>query len=849
MQKILNDRIFQIGLIFFFLSLIIFHAQTGETFGPRMDIVASGFLINYGLFLVYFILVFATNKKRSGKYFKFSSLSHNILLLLLANISAFALNQEIAVFQVSTDWLSWFLILLNGGLLYFSIFKNYLNHPVNHVLVALLTAGTLFGFYGVLYVMPQVGVSIIGFWLFGFSLHTFVPLFWLLLLSRIVYKFIKNDPAFKISAIVGIAIPVVFIALFTGKWMTINHQITDIYEEAAVPLQEQELPTWIKLAQRLDKGVVTKKILKSDMVYTIADLNGSWFWGGRNWNGNERRKHDPLVVIASVFSPPLGLDEDTNRWNRNYKERTLILNTLFDSRHQTERKLWSGNNLATKNILTNIQLFPEYRIAYTEKFIDIENEIHQERSRWQGGLQEALYSFYLPEGSVITSASLWVEGEERPSYLTTRNKADSAYTTIVGRERRDPLLLHWQEGNRVTVRVFPVSPDNPRKFKIGITTPLGFENDQLIYKNIDFAGPYWKDAKEQINLIVSQKMEGFESSLGLQPKGDHWSYNGSYRSNWHLKCTAPTLSTNSFSFNGKSYQLQANARQNETFTPTEVYLDINGGWSKSEFRKIVEQYQNIPIYIYQNKLLELNKVNQNRLFEELQTLNFSLFPFHKIKNPKTALVFSKNNLDSPVLGDLKGTEFSNSLNRFMSENENPVRVFNLGEELSFYLRTLKELRTIEVMTSKVSKLSTFSAQQSFSILNDNPTTVAIDNSDLRIQEIEHPIGNDNAPDHLMRLFTYNDLMKKIGRNYFKKEKYADDLVEQAEEGYVVTPVSSLIVLETQADYDRFDIKRNKDSLKNASFKDSGSVPEPHEWLLIILCLIVGGPMMWRHFFG
>jgi hypothetical protein len=54
---------------------------------------------------------------------------------------------------------------------------------------------------------------------------------------------------------------------------------------------------------------------------------------------------------------------------------------------------------------------------------------------------------------------------------------------------------------------------------------------------------------------------------------------------------------------------------------------------------------------------------------------------------------------------------------------------------------------------------------------------------------------------------------------------------------VVTPVTNLIVLETKSDYDRFGIKDNGASLKNASMKSSGAVPEPHEWLLILL--IVG----------
>ena len=65
----------------------------------------------------------------------------------------------------------------------------------------------------------------------------------------------------------------------------------------------------------------------------------------------------------------------------------------------------------------------------------------------------------------------------------------------------------------------------------------------------------------------------------------------------------------------------------------------------------------------------------------------------------------------------------------------------------------------------------------------------------------------------------------------------DELIDRAKEAYVVTPVSSLVTLETQKDYERFDIEApGKNSLKNASIKQSGAVPEPHEWVLIAICL-------------
>jgi XrtN system VIT domain protein len=90
-----------------------------------------------------------------------------------------------------------------------------------------------------------------------------------------------------------------------------------------------------------------------------------------------------------------------------------------------------------------------------------------------------------------------------------------------------------------------------------------------------------------------------------------------------------------------------------------------------------------------------------------------------------------------------------------------------------------------------------------------------------------------APDHLQRLFSYNDIMRKTGSRYFAQDYITDELIGEAEKSFVVSPVSSLIVLETQDDYERFGIENNMNSLKNASMKSSGAVPEPHEWMLII----------------
>ena len=78
-------------------------------------------------------------------------------------------------------------------------------------------------------------------------------------------------------------------------------------------------------------------------------------------------------------------------------------------------------------------------------------------------------------------------------------------------------------------------------------------------------------------------------------------------------------------------------------------------------------------------------------------------------------------------------------------------------------------------------------------------------------------------------------MKDCGKNYFTSGNFIEEqLIDIANEAYIVSPVSSLIVLESIKDYERFDINANENSLKNASTQNSGAVPEPHEWALIII---------------
>jgi XrtN system VIT domain protein len=827
MQNIINqireDSVIILGLAFLVFSLFIFGITANE-YSVDNEVFTGMFFANFGITWIYYIVLIINNKQVTGRYFKFSNFTHNVLLLQLFNISAYSLNRTIPVFDLSTDWLVAFLIISNACLVLHVLLKNYESNFLNHFIVAISTAALTFHLYESIYIMPVYPIALFSFWFFGVPVHAFVPIFFVITFGMVLYNFIEKARSSWLIITLSATFTIALITVVSVRFYTINESILENFHTENEPYNDSDLPNWVNTSQTLKKDWITERVLKSGIVYA----NANTFWGGSWMNGfntDERIKHDPLIMIASVFSEELSIQE---------QDRLKIFRSMYDERHRTERKLWSGESLSTSDIVTNVELFPDYRMAYTEKTFKIHNsQINTWRTK-----EEAFYTFYLPEGSVVTSAALWVEGTERPAYLTTKSKADSAYKKIVGVERRDPLLLHWQEGNRVTVRVFPCTPTEDRQFKIGVTTPLKKEGEQLIYQNIDFEGPYWKDARESINIVSESNLEGFSASLFFKQDGMMRRYSGKYKSDWSLQFDATPLSKKAFSFNGRAFQLTSNEEESDLFDPSFVYLDINAGWTKTEFNELWAALRDKEIFVHSNHKMErLHEANRMNLFEQLQAKNFTLFPFYKIKSSDRVLVVSKYNQLTPTLSDLEKTPFMEKTTAFFQKKEFPLRVFNLHENISPYLRTLQELRSIQLETGSKDALLKYLKEAEFPRNQEGQRTIVNHYADFQIQEIPaDSVQTNNAPDHLMRLFTYNDVLKRVGKHYFNKKELENELVALAEEAHVVTPISSLVVLETQADYDRFNIKKNKNGLGNASIGNSGAVPEPHEWLLILLVL-------------
>jgi XrtN system VIT domain protein len=785
------------------------------------------FFIHYFIALAFTIVLIVNKAYGVRRSWQKEHIHKTVILLNLFLVSAYALNRELPVFEDSVPWLCAYLLLTSATLLSYSYF-NRLPKAINRLQEILLGSALILYLYMTFFVANFYMVGTVGIILFGIGAHIFVPL---LLLFTAIRLLIINHEKRRINfgwVASGALITISVVASFTIEWNSRVKAIDRLANQSVIHA-DTDLPIWVKVAQTVKNDWITERILKSRLVYTVSNKELQWnfFPLGNNWD--EKRKHDPLVFIASVNSNTSLTEED----------RKNILKAITDSRHKSHERLWSGDNLSTSYIVSDVDIYPELRIAYTEHYLNIRNN-DVNRNRWWGNSQEAIYTFQLPEGSVVTSLSLWVNGKEEKAILTSKQKATQAYTTIVRREMRDPSVVHWQEGNTISVRVFPCTPQEERKFKIGITSPLAVTGDKLLYKNVNFRGPNARSATQtsRVRIVGNSQGVDFPDHFTKNMKGEYLSERN-YDPDLTIAMDITPIKGNQFSFDGFTYSL-ANADPSTSKVDfRDVYLDINNSWSSAELESLYPLLKDYNVYAYiENDFLRVSEDNWKDITSALGQANFSLFPFHHIKETEKSVVVTKGKELSPYLQDVKTSAFADGIKQYFASGKK-VYLFNLEGGTSTYIKSLKELRAFNFTRGNVTKLFDILRSKTFPLVAESEDRIVLHESDMVIEKKlkAEAEASNNAPDHLLRLFAYNNIMRQVGTNFFNDDFINEQLVDEAATAYVVSPVSSLIVLETKEDYERFGIKDKDNSLHNATKNSSGAVPEPHEWALIIVFLI------------
>lgn len=732
-------------------------------------------------------------------------------------IGCFCTNIFINIFENLPIWV--YLTTFTFCFSCFVIYNQIKNKTINAVAYLINGITITLIFYYALYLIPFSIISFFGILALGLGFYGLVPCIVLLVHAVTLINLAsenKKNLALFASGICSVVVSlVVFTFLLNAEAEAMRKNfITKSFEKTT-----NELPNYILISQHLKPNFFNEILLKKGIVYIASDnffeFRGFDSFGHKQYN--ERKEHNPFYNIAYLMIDDIGISAD---------DQINILKSNFDKRLETEEQLWSGEDLITKNIKEDVKLFPKERLAYTEITMDIACK----EKTWRD--EEAIYSFQLPEGSVATSLSLWVNGNERKGVLTTKEKAKKAYNQIVGVEARDPSLMQWKEGNRVVVRVFPVNFDLPRTFKCGFTTPLKADAKKLNYNSIQIKGPNLAKAATLSRIQVTDNSK-FESSKEFELTDKFYINESKGLDDWQatLPMNKETFS-NAFVWKDKSYQIQPLEKQSESFAPKEIIVDLNSNWTSEEVKELVAIPSKKFYVLGIDSKEEINSENYETVFAKYKNLQYSLIPLYQASD--SSLVVTKCGPFSANFEELESTIFLKKLRE--NTKSKHLKVINIGNEMNPFWQTIKEQNYVDYSKLSLPECTKAIRENSFISLKNAENRVNIETAGISINENPATVNSENTGiNHIYRMYAFG----KVLTEHVAQEGDSlanNNYIYLAKDANIVTPISSLIVLETDEDYEKNGIEKNVNTLGNASINNDGSVPEPYEWLMILIGL-------------
>lgn len=735
-------------------------------------------------------------------------------LILNWFIGCFCLNTFIPVFHDLPIWV--YLATLVFCLSNFFIYRS--SKEDHNISVPFFINGLSFGIivYFVLYLIPIMPISFIGIIALGMGFYGLVPALVLIIHCLTIIRHLSGNRNYSLSFSAGFFIVLIGLAIFTIGLSLESSKIAKVNTLNSFN-NNSDLPNHIVVSQNLKPNFFNEILLKKDIVYIplhdIFSIGSFNSFGSKQYN--ERKIHNPFISIAYLFCQDLDLSND---------DRINILKSNFDKRLETEEQLWSGEDLITKSIKEDVKIYADARLAYTE----ITMKIACTEDSWQD--KEAIYSFQLPEGSVATSLSLWVNGIERKGVLTTKEKAQKAYKQIVGVESRDPSLMQWKEGNKVVVRVFPINLKTPRTFKCGFTTPLQVQDNEMKYQSLSIKGPNISNAEtiSRIQIVGNTKIE---TSKDFELTNHYYINQSKGLDNWEafMPLTKKTK-LNSFAWKDKVYEVKDIQKSTIPFSPSEIILDLNSSWTIRQIESFVNlNKKNLFVFINGEKKA-INKENFRAIELDFENLHYSLLPLYKIA--PNSLIITKCGTFSANFEEL---EDSNYLKKIKTETkQRNLKVLNISSDINPFWQTAKEQKYVDYFQTSSKECLKLIEQNQFILYKTEKNTVNIEPAHISISEnSKNDSLKSKGPDHIYRMYAFGKVLEEHVKN--QNDTLAQNqYVELAKEANIVTPISSLIVLETDEDYKNNGIEKNVNTLGNASINNDGAVPEPHEWLLIII---------------
>ena len=443
--------------------------------------------------------------------------------------------------------------------------------------------------------------------------------------------------------------------------------------------------------------------------------------------------------------------------------------------------------------------------------------------------EEARAAVQLPEYSVVSKVSLWIDGEERDAAFGATSQVRSAYQSVV-RVRRDPLLVTMIGPDQVQLQCFPISANASMKIRMGVTCPLKDGNQLMLPRFIEtnFKVPerlvhnVWIEGDAPGHTMLAGKLAEDTSTIlslsneQLNSTKTYFEYDVKPRLAYHSADKNVTLQAISKVTPGVAPVLLIDARDDVMAAIKSV------DWDAMKFAEVLVA-EPFGYEVWDKKQDIGNFVSGQSTFGGVNpcpALNAAV----RLARPGAAsVIWLHGPLPTAVIDEL-------SFEQVARRSDHPIKVTTVavGDGLNCLISDVAYMRYFQpqATTGDIQHdlvAATENASRNIEIADDQYPLGGRASSGLAFRASGEPEAS-----HLSRLYLYSRVMQ----SWYDKGEVTDDLVSQAVNMHIVTPVSGAVVLETQAQYDRANLNPSTGS------ENVPKIPEPEFYVLLAVSVLV-----------
>ncbi len=471
--------------------------------------------------------------------------------------------------------------------------------------------------------------------------------------------------------------------------------------------------------------------------------------------------------------------------------------------------------------------------------------------------QEARAQIQLPPGGVVSRLTLWINGEPREAAFASRGKVQAAYQEVV-RVRRDPVLITSSGDDRVLVQCFPVPPNGEMKIRFGVTAPITMESKVrgwLLLPNIAERNFGVENLSHAVWFESKRKLESSHNSLLAESPGNR------------LAAVRGSIADNELNSSHALIRVERSTDADEFWTPdplaksadaihqqiriaewprpSRIVLTIDGSKSMHpHLLAVADSLQRLPegieviTLVSGDEVIDLSGKPEHgsrefygSLAEKIRQMetaggNDNLQALKRawdlasqkagslilwIHEPKPLLLGNADELrqrwerrpDNPRLFDLQTTDGANRIAEILDGLEAVETVTRTGSLTSdldrLFARWRGESKQVFIFREKVERKN---------------------------QELRDDLQETSS--HLARLWAFDETRRLLAT---KDSEKLDQAVKLAASYQLVTPATGAVVLETAEQYERA-------GLQPVPPNSVPTIPEPEEWLLMIVAMSV-----------